>query len=114
VGDSHQAPAGGVGLDVRGDVGRVDDLRQRLEGRVVREVVLEQDALEGATPFDVPEFDSRHVEGDCSLPLGRGHHLLGGDIQKLGGAIDEAPDEPGARDAIDLGILTSDPFHGTS
>ena len=60
------------------------------------------------------QLDARNVVGDCSLTLGDGGHLVRGNIEEFGVLVDEAPDEPGAGDAIDLGVFTSNPFHKAS
>ena len=41
-----------------------------------------------------------------------GHHVGRRNEEKLGRGVDEARDEPGARDAVDTGTFTGDRFHG--
>jgi hypothetical protein len=62
----------------------------------------------------VAQFDAGNVVRNCSVTLGGGRHLVREDIEEFGVLVDEAPDEPRAGDAIDLGVLTSNPFHKAS
>jgi hypothetical protein len=41
-------------------------------------------------------------------------HLAAGHVEKLRARVDEAGDQPGAGDAVDLGAFAGDPFHDFS
>src|SRR6185312_4967571 len=109
--DGLQPGALGCRPDVRRHVGRMDDPAECDEGRVPRQTVLEQDALERATAVFVPEIHPRDVIGRRTLASSDIQDVSSGDVEELRLRIDEPPDQPGAGDAIDLGVLACDPFH---
>jgi len=53
----------------------------------------------------------RHVVGDGADLLGDPQHIAERHIQEFRLPVDEAGDQPGAGDAVDLGTLAGDPFH---
>jgi hypothetical protein len=68
-------------------------------------------AMSAATPGpsarpNLPSVALVHVEGDLVLLAAV---TLPGDERELRVGIDEAPDQPGARDAIDVYVLSRDP-----
>src|SRR5262249_3933728 len=72
------------------------------------EPVLEQDRLERAAPVDMAELGSLNVERDRILGL---QDLLRRDVEKLRVRVDEPPDEPRTRDAVDGGVLSGHKAH---
>src|SRR5262245_32753634 len=68
------------------------------------------DRVEGATIADVTEFRVLDVIGGRALRLGNGDDIGRRHVDELGKRIDEATDQPWARDAVDLGMFARDPF----
>src|SRR5712692_7099703 len=95
-----------IGRDIRS----VHNQSEPLERRVLQSE-LEQDRLKAAPAVDVAQFDSAHVIGMRALSFGDGHHLRRGHVQELGVWIDEALDQPGARDSVDAGVFAGHPLH---
>src|SRR2546426_7875974 len=83
----------------------VDDLCDRTQGGVVYPEPGEQD-LEGAEVALVRELGLEHVEAELASlgTVSLTRHELEPRIR-----VDDAPDEPGARDPIDVDALPSDP-----
>src|SRR5262249_62055270 len=50
----------------------------------------------------------------AAFPFGRGQDVGGGDVDDLGGGVDELGDQPGAGDPVGLGAGAGDPFHDGS
>src|SRR5450756_1494425 len=100
-------------VEVSADVGSMHDLGQAVERRVVQPV-LEDDRLKAATAVHVPELDATDVVGDRALAVGHARHLLSRRIEELGVGVDEAFDQPGARDPVDAGVLSGYPLHNKS
>src|SRR5262249_5902154 len=94
----------------RVSVGRAHNLREARQ-RCILEMVFPEKGIEAAQRAGVSEFDSRHVKGDRALLLRDCQHLCGRHIINLCIRVDEAADEPRARQAVDLGPFTGDPFH---
>jgi hypothetical protein len=85
------------------------DDRKLIERRI-RDVVESQDRIERAALALMGEFDAFDVIGDrAGFARGR-ENLAGRHVEKLRMRIDEAADEPGTGNAIDLGPLARDPF----
>ena len=83
----------------------MDDLGDRLERRVVRPACAEQD-LEGAVVALVRELGLEHVEAE----LARLRHVaLGRHELEPGLRVDEAADQPGRGDAVDVHALARHP-----
>jgi len=112
VGDGLQPARLGDDVNVGGDVRTMHDLGQPLQGRV-GEAVLDHDRLEAAAagPRGPARRPSRRRDG--LLALGDGGHLLVGTLEELSFLVDEAADQPGAGDAIHVGVLPGYPLHGT-
>src|SRR5688572_27736962 len=67
------------------------------------------ESIEGTPLPFVRVFDLRHVERHCTS-LGRERrYALRVDIVNCCGRVQEAPNEPRAREAIDLGARSGDP-----
>jgi hypothetical protein len=98
----RESPVVGIGAPDHGG-----ERRQRGIGKLIPI----DEGVEGAKRTPMPQLDGGHVVRDRVLTLGRGQHLGGGHEQELRLGVDEAGDEPGARDAIDTGPFASDPFH---
>jgi hypothetical protein len=64
----------------------VHDLRELVQCRV-RQTVLEQDALECASPADVAHFDIGHIEWDGAALFRDLHDAVSGDEEELRLAI---------------------------
>jgi len=59
----------------------------------------------------VGELDPRYVKGNGAVALRDRQHLGCRHILDLGLAINEAMNQPGTRQSIDLGTFTGDPFN---
>src|SRR5690349_7162236 len=71
------------------------------------------EAIEGAQLAIMGErLGARDVIRRGACLLSHGEDLLGRHIQELGIRLDEAPDQPGTGDAVDLGTFTGYPLHG--
>src|ERR1700682_4903354 len=86
------------------------DLGEPVECRVVQ-LVFEDDRLEAAAAVDMPQLDATHVVRDGALALPDADHVSGGHIHELRLRVDEALDQPWARNQIDAGILSGYPLH---
>ena len=92
-------------VSVLAHVGPVDDLREEREGRIVAElVVLDQD-LEGAEAVAVGVGRTRRVEARRTLAGSVVEHLVAGHVDDLRVMVDELPDQPWTGDAIGMGVL---------
>ena len=58
------------------------------------------------------DLDVGHIEGDGGQLLRRQHDLFGHDVEEFRGRVEEARNQPGARDAIDLGPHARHPPRG--
>src|SRR5882757_5511927 len=68
------------------------------------------DRIEGATITHMTEVDAFNVVGNGAFLLGDSQDIAWGDINELPERIDEAADQPGAGDAVDLGVLAGYPL----
>src|SRR3990172_10623605 len=103
---------GGFGFDrkVRGDICPMHDAPQELQRRVFQ-AVLQKDRLEAATPVHMTELDTLHIVRDGSGLTGDSHDLPRGHVEELRVGIDKPPDEPGAGDPVNVGVLSCNPPH---
>src|SRR5207342_981853 len=62
---------------------------------------------------DVTEFDIGHIIRNRRVIECRAQHFRRRHEQEFRFAVDESRDQPRARDAVDLGPLTSYPFHAS-
>src|SRR5262245_43768173 len=92
-------------------VGAAHDHRQRAQ-RGVRELVAIDKRVERAFGTVMTEVDVGDVVRDRAAPLRLRGDLLRRHEDELRPGVDEARDQPRARDAIDTGTFTGDPFHG--
>src|SRR3990172_838598 len=107
----HGVESPGLLGDVpRVGVGPAHDAGQRVERRV-GELVLVEEGVEGALVAVMPQLRAGHVKGDGAFSARRLHHLAVGDEEELGRRIDEAPDQPGAGDAVHAGLAAGAPPH---
>jgi hypothetical protein len=60
------------------------------------------------------QFNTGDIIGNSAGSGGNFHHVATRHIQELRRFVDEARDQPGTGDAVDLGALTGDPLHGIS
>ena len=83
----------------------MNDLRERTERGVVEPETRDED-LERAAVTIVRELGLEHVEADLTAfgTVTAGRHEL-----ELGAGIDEPPNQPGARDTVDVNALPRDP-----
>jgi hypothetical protein len=114
VGDRIQAGALGGRVPVFRDIGRVLDLGQTDRGRIIDELELFDEHVEGALPVPVGVHGAFGVVRVPTLALGEREHLIARDEQELGLRVDESADQPGAGDPVDVGVLSGDPLHGCS
>ncbi|MOA38450.1 hypothetical protein D3C78_1601360 [compost metagenome] len=82
-----------------------------LQGGVAQPVLV-QEGVEAAPLPDMAEFDARDVVGRRLLLGSHSQHLCSGYVEKLGLRIDEARDQPGTGDPVDLWTFTGNPLHG--
>src|SRR6266498_5218754 len=95
-----------------GKVGPVNDPAQASERFVIRHSFLDQ-RLEGAAAalIAMRVGRARSVETDRSFSFLHAGYLLRLDEEDLGLGVQEAPDEPAGRRAVDMDAFTRDPFH---
>src|SRR5215218_6219056 len=96
-------------------IGAPHDQRQPVEARC-GQLEMADDGVEGTELALMGEgFRAWQIVGG-GAEFGRlGEDLAGGDVDELGIGLDEAPDQPGAGDAIDLRALAGNPLrHHTS
>src|SRR5258708_2327944 len=74
------------------------------------DVVNPDDCVERAVLSHVSELDALDVVGNGAGLLGNRRHLIGRDIDELRLRIDEAADQPGTGDAVDLRMLARHPL----
>jgi hypothetical protein len=89
-----------------GDVERVNDLGERAQARIAGQARAEQQRLEAAPISLMGEFRIGHVE--AQFPR-RGHVRPAIDEAEPGLGVDEAADQPGTGDAIDMDAAAGDP-----
>src|SRR5437588_7728788 len=89
----------------------MDRSRQADERRVVPQMELVHEHLEGAPVVSVSVGRSRRVEGAPTLTLGDLQHLVLGDVDDLGLGVDAAADQPRAGDPVGLRSLSCHPLH---
>ena len=95
--------AGGLGRELRaGGVGAAHDLGEPAQGGQVEAEFVEH-GVEAAALAPVAPGDALDVEGGGGEALGDARDLGRVDIEEDGLRIDEAADQPGAGDAVDLG-----------
>src|SRR6266511_5743931 len=58
------------------------------------------------------QLDIGYIVRDGLLFLGHREHVARGHEEERGLLVDKAGNEPGAGNAINAGLLSSDPFHG--
>lgn len=109
-GDRLQATRDGVAVNVLRHVCAVDDPGQAQQARL-NQAIFQNDRLEGAASFMVPQLHTGGVERDRAGIFGHLVHLALGHKEKLSLVVDEARDQPGAGDTVDMYVRTSDPFH---
>ena len=109
--DGQQTRADDVVVNVVGDVGRVHDGGQPHQRRVAIEAVHVDEHLERAAAADVVVARARRVEAVRVLGCGDGENLICRYVEDLCVGVDEATDQPWARDPIGLGTSARDPFH---
>src|SRR6266516_7743662 len=96
------------GVDVSLDVGAVHDPRHADQARIV-EAVLEKDRFEGASAVNMSQFGSVDVVRQCVQLASYPRNVPRLDVQELCVLVDEAPDQPRARDPVNGGVLTCHP-----
>src|SRR5262249_16744489 len=96
---------------LRRRVGPTDDQRQRRKCRI-GDAVLVDDGVEAALVTVMAKFNIWHIERRGTLPRRDGHNLVSRYVQKLGMGVNEALDEPGTGNAVNLWPLMGHPFHG--
>ena len=105
--DQQQAEPGGVGVDVGG----VHDPCQAHQRWVGVEVVAVDEYLEASLVALMSECCTGSVEAVALLACGDGEPIGGGNVEKLGGGVDELGDQPWARDPVGLRAGPCHPFH---
>src|ERR1700737_974255 len=81
--------------------------------RRILDLVNTQDGIERAAVALMREFHAIDVVGDSTRLLGNGKNLILRDVDKLRIGIDEAPDQPGAGNSVDLRMFSRHPFAGS-
>jgi hypothetical protein len=109
--DGQQPGTERVAVELAGDVGGVHDTGQTGKGRVGAQIEGVDEDLEGASVVAVGELGVGGIEGARGLDLDHGQHLVSRDIADLGLGVDEAADQPGTGDPVDLGTRTGNPPH---
>ena len=82
--------------------------------RRVGEAVILDEGVKGAALAPMSEGDAWDVVRDGAGFFSNLENLSGRDVDKARVRVDEAANEPGARDAVDLGPLTRHPLRGCS
>src|ERR1700675_2666520 len=90
-------------------VGAPDDCREMIE-RLVLDVVDAQDGIERAAFALMGEFHAVDVIGNSTRLLSNRDYLILRDVGELRIGIDEAPDQPGAGNTIDLRVFSRLPL----
>src|SRR5262245_18058230 len=90
-------------------VGAADNQGKAIQRRIL-DVENAHDRIERAAIADVSKLDALDVVGNGASLLGNGQDVVWGDIDEFPERIDEATDQPWARDAVDLGMLSGDPL----
>ena len=90
------------------------DLSQTYEGRIIGELELFDEHVEGAFPVPVGVLGASGVVRVSALAFGDREHIVARHEQELRVGIDEPSDQPGAGDPVDVGVLSGDPLHGCS
>jgi hypothetical protein len=90
-------------VDVFRNICGMDDLRQTYESRLFQ-FVFEHDGLERTAPILMAKFHAGSIEGDGVLLFGDLLNLVLGNKEELGIVVDEAGDEPGTSNAINVHV----------
>ncbi|GCC47213.1 hypothetical protein chiPu_0031396, partial [Chiloscyllium punctatum] len=90
-------------------VGAPDNRRQMVERRIL-DLVDAQNGIERAAFALVREFHAIDIVGNPARPLGDRDDLILRDVDELRIRIDEAPDQPGASNTVDLRVFTCHPL----
>ena len=88
----------------------MDHLREKRDRGVVNLVRLDQ-GLEGALAVLVGVLSACCVETGGALALRVLEHMVSGDVDDFGIAIDELENEPGTGDPVCLGVFSCHPLH---
>ena len=93
----------------------MDDPRQPAQGGVAAEALGDQ-LLEGAAPLLVLVriLGSGRVEAGGGVSLLHAGHLLPGHEEDLRLGVEEPPDQPGGRGAVDVDLTAGYPLHDVS
>ena len=75
--------------------------------------VVREERIERAQLAAVRQIGTRNIVEDGAQPFGLAEHLLGRGEDELRRGIDEAGDQPGTGDAVDLRTLAGDPGHAS-
>src|SRR5262249_27082771 len=99
---------------LRGEIGprriRAADDHCEMVQRLIVNVVDADDCIKGTVLADVAEFSIFDVVRRASYLTGDLGDLTWRDIDEFGIGVDEAADQPRARNAVDLRMLARDPF----
>src|SRR5690242_20420442 len=89
----------------------MDDLCQSQKPRLF-EAIFEDDRLKRAASIGaMTQFDSRRIKGDRAGFLDNLFDLAGGDKQEFRFVVNEARDQPGTGDTINMYMRPGNPFH---
>src|SRR5262249_42930616 len=110
--DGPQARGFRSDIDFLRKVSAVDDQSEALQCDVFREVLVDE-LFERTSSAFVLMWIARtgRVEADGSVSILNGRDRLRFDERDLRGTINEAPDQPGGRSAVDVNSLAGDPLH---
>ena len=94
----------------RAAIGAAHDQREFMQRGIAQPVLFDK-CIEATAVAVMAVFHPRNIVG-CRAGF-RCHlqYLVAGNIKKLRRLVDEAGDQPGAGDAVDLRALAGDPFH---
>jgi hypothetical protein len=95
------------------DIGSVDDLSKPEQCRV-GQAVLFDNGLEGTFAILVPKLNTWGIKRDRTGLVSHLIHPALGDEDEFGIRIDETPDQPRARNPVNMDVRTSYPFHNES
>src|SRR5215469_4699179 len=87
------------------------DLREPNQGRLTGQPPVLDQHVERALAVAVGVLGTGRVVGVGAFPAGGLQNLIARDVQELGFDVDEPPDEPRARDTVDVCVLTCYPLH---